>query len=279
MKSIKLMLVGIAVLLVSALPFSAKVQAGNEVRVLQNNLREIAKQASPAVVYIATEKRVKVGNGNGNSFDFNFDMPYFKKYFKKNDKDDDENGGGKNFNEKKMGGIGSGMIVTEDGFVLTNYHVVEDAETVKVMLTNDKKYDAEVKGYDVRHDMAVLKIKSNDKFPAVELGDSDKVMVGDIVIAVGNPFGYENTVTMGIVSAKGRLFDNMDVEGIPKRIPHIIQTDASINPGNSGGPLFNIEGEVIGVNMAIAGNFSLGSVGNMGVGFAIPINDVKAKLK
>jgi len=127
--------------------------------------------------------------------------------------------------------------------------------------------------------MAVLKIKSSDKFPAVELGDSDKLMVGDIVIAVGNPFGYENTVTMGIVSAKGRLFDNMDIEGIPKRIPHVIQTDAPINPGNSGGPLFNIEGEVVGVNMAIAGNFSMGSVGNMGVGFAIPINDVKVKLK
>ncbi|OGF45370.1 MAG: hypothetical protein A2452_04175 [Candidatus Firestonebacteria bacterium RIFOXYC2_FULL_39_67] len=281
MKSIKILLIGAALLSVAALPVSAKIQAGNEVKALQNNLREIAKLASPAVVYITTERKVKVGNGNDNGFGFDFGMPDLKKYFKRYDKDseDEDNEGSRNNNERKMGGIGSGMIVTEDGFILTNYHVVEDATSVKVILTNDKKYDAEVKGYDVRHDMAVLKIKSSDKFPAVELGDSDKLMVGDIVIAVGNPFGYENTVTMGIVSAKGRLFDNMDIEGIPKRIPHVIQTDAPINPGNSGGPLFNIEGEVVGVNMAIAGNFSMGSVGNMGVGFAIPINDVKVKLK
>ena len=271
----KTLLVVLASLLLTVLPVSAKVQAGSEVKTLQNNLREIAKQASPAVVYISTERKVKVGNGNGNGFDFDFGIPGLKKYFKNNDKDneDDGEGGGRNYDERKMGGIGSGMIISDDGFILTNYHVVEDATVVKVTLTNDKRYDAEVKGYDARHDMAILKIKSNDKFPVVELGDSDKVMVGDFVIAVGN------TVTMGIVSAKGRLFDNMDMEGVPKRIPHVIQTDAAINPGNSGGPLFNIEGEVIGVNMAIAGNFTMGSAGNMGLGFAIPINDVKAKLK
>ena len=286
MKHIKTLLIGAAVLMVSVLPLPAKVTAGSEVKALQNNLREISKQASPAVVYISTERKVKMEGNNGNGFNFDFGFPDFKKYFKKNNKDneeDDGEDGGRDFNEQKMGGIGSGMIVTEDGFVLTNYHVVEEATAVKVTLMSEgkkkRKYDAEVKGYDVRHDMAILKIKSNDKFPTVEFGDSDKVMVGDIVVAVGNPFGYENTVTMGIVSAMGRLFDNMDIAGIPKRIPHVIQTDASINPGNSGGPLFNIDGEVIGMNMAIAGNFSGGNVGNMGVGFAIPINDVKLKIK
>ncbi|MCX5777459.1 MAG: trypsin-like peptidase domain-containing protein [Candidatus Firestonebacteria bacterium] len=279
MKSLKPLLFGAAVLLISGYTAAAKVQAGNEVKALQNNLREISKQASPAVVYITTEKKIK--EDSNSIFPFEFGMPDFKKYFKNRNGEEEEQDHSREKKNKgqRVGGIGSGMIISGDGYILTNYHVVEDALTVKVTLTDDKKYEAEVKGYDARHDIAVLKIKSNDTFPAVELGDSDKVMVGDLVLAVGNPFGYENTVTMGIVSAMGRLFDNMDITGIPKRIPHVIQTDAPINPGNSGGPLLNIEGEVIGVNMAIAGNFSMGSVGNIGLGFAIPINDVKAKLK
>jgi serine protease Do len=279
MKSLKLLLFGVAVLLISEYTAAAKVQAGNEVKALQNNLREISKQASPAVVYITTEKKIK--EDSNSIFPFEFGMPDFKKYFKNRNGEEEEQDHSREKRNKgqRVGGIGSGMIISGDGYILTNYHVVEDALTVKVTLTDDKKYEAEVKGYDARHDIAVLKIKSNDTFPAVELGDSDKVMVGDLVLAVGNPFGYENTVTMGIVSAMGRLFDNMDITGIPKRIPHVIQTDAPINPGNSGGPLLNIEGEVIGVNMAIAGNFSMGSAGNIGLGFAIPINDVKAKLK
>ncbi len=284
MKTKKYIFAGaIAALLFCALPVFAKITVAPEARALQNNFREIAKQSSPTVVYIATERKVKVPKGGGNGFNFDFNFPDLKKYFKKNENDpgnqNEDDGFRKDFNEQKMGGIGSGMIITADGYVLTNYHVIEDAVSVKVILTNEKKYEAEIKGYDARHDIAIIKIKSDDKFPVVELGDSERVMVGDIVLAVGNPFGYENTVTMGIVSAKGRLFDNMDIEGIPKRIPHIIQLDAPINPGNSGGPLFNLEGEVIGINMAIGGSFGAGSIGNMGVGFAIPINDVKAKLK
>ena len=284
MKNLKIAFLGIALLLLASLPALAKVTASPEARAFQNNLREIARQASPAVVYIETERKVKVDKDQGNGFNFDFNFPDLKKYFKKNknyneDQGEEEVDPSGRYGEQRMGGIGSGMIITADGYILTNYHVVEEASSVRVMLTNEKKYEAEVKGYDIRHDMAVLKIKSEEKFPVVELGDSDKVMVGDIVVAVGNPFGYENTVTMGIVSAKGRLFDNMDIAGIPKRIPHVIQLDAPINPGNSGGPLFNIEGEVIGINMAIAGSFGAGgSIGNMGVGFAIPINDVKAKL-
>lgn len=279
MKSLKLLLLGAAVLLISGYTAAAKVQPVNEVKALQNNLREISKQASPAVVYITTEKKIK--EDSNSIFPFEFGMPDFKKYFKNRNGEEEEQDNSREKRNKgqRVGGIGSGMIISRDGYILTNYHVVEDALTVKVTLTDDRKYEAEVKGYDARHDIAVLKIKSNDSFAAMELGDSDKVMVGDLVLAVGNPFGYENTVTMGIVSAMGRLFDNMDITGIPKRIPHVIQTDAPINPGNSGGPLLNIEGEVIGVNMAIAGNFSMGSVGNIGLGFAIPINDVKAKLK
>jgi len=284
MNAVKRMLICLAGAVLAAglaLPVSAKVEAAGELKAMQDNLREIAKQVNPSVVLIVVEKKTSEKT-SGGKYGFNFDFPNdLRKFFKGDNGGDDEDTPKKRqkMPQYKSSGMGSGFVVTADGYVITNYHVIEDANSVKVTMFDETTYDAEVKGYDKRHDVAVVKIKSDKKFRAAELGDSDQTLVGDIVIAIGNPFGYSNTVTMGIVSAKGRLFDNPELNGAIKRIPNIIQTDAAINPGNSGGPLLNISGEVIGVNMAIAGDFSTGNVGNMGLGFAIPIKDIKKILE
>ena len=170
--------------------------------------------------------------------------------------------------------LGTGMIIRADGYVLTNYHVVENVSSIEVILASKDSYPAKIVGVDKRHDIAVIKIDAKGDLPVVALGDSDSIKVGQWVISIGNPFGYENTVTVGVISAKGRIFEEGYVKGEYRRIPNIIQTDAAINPGNSGGPLLNIYGEVIGVNMAIAstsGSFA-------GIGFAVPVNDAKAAI-
>jgi serine protease Do len=158
-------------------------------------------------------------------------------------------------------GTGSGVIVTEDGYILTNNHVVEDADEVKVMLSvSNKEYDARVVGTDPKSDIAVLKIAANN-LPAITLGNSDMLEVGDLVLAIGNPFNLGQTVTMGMVSATGR--GNMGLE-----YEDFIQTDAAINPGNSGGALVDATGRLIGINTAIMSR----SGGNQGIGFAVPMN-------
>jgi serine protease Do len=164
--------------------------------------------------------------------------------------------------ERREQSLGSGVIVTEDGYILTNNHVVDGADEIKVALADEKTVlNAKVVGKDPQTDIAVLKVE-NGKLPAITLGDSDKVEVGDLVLAIGNPFGVGQTVTAGIVSAKGRggmgIVDYED----------FIQTDASINPGNSGGALVDAEGRLVGINTAILSR----SGGNQGVGFAVPIN-------
>ena len=159
-------------------------------------------------------------------------------------------------------GLGSGFIISADGYVITNAHVVQDADEVNVTLTDKREFKAKVIGTDERTDVAVLKIDATG-LPKVNVGDSDKVRVGEWVLAIGSPFGFENTVTAGIVSAKSREAGNF--------VP-LIQTDAAVNPGNSGGPLFNINGEVIGINSQI---FS-GNGGYLGISFAIPTNTAMA---
>jgi len=154
--------------------------------------------------------------------------------------------------------LGSGFIINKEGYILTNAHVVKDAEDIKVTLFNEKEYKANIVGIDEKTDIALLKVNAWGDLPAVYLGNSDKLRVGEWVVAIGNPFGLEHTVTAGIVSAKGRVIGAGPYD-------NFIQTDASINPGNSGGPLFNIKGEVIGINTAII-------PGGQGLGFAIPIN-------
>jgi len=167
-------------------------------------------------------------------------------------------------------GTGSGFIINPEGEILTNNHVVQGASQLTVKLSDHKEYKAKVLGRDTRSDLALIKIDAGKKLPALRLGDSDSVVVGQKVLAIGNPFGYEGTLTTGIVSSLDRSIQTED-----SRVPleGMIQTDAAINPGNSGGPLLDSHGSVIGINTAI-----LGQQGNIGIGFALPINRAKAML-
>ena len=163
--------------------------------------------------------------------------------------------------------LGSGFIIDADGSILTNNHVVENAQKIVVKLSDDQEYEAKVVGRDAKTDIAIIKINAKASLTAASLGDSDHLDVGEWVVAIGNPFGLDSTVTSGIVSAKGRHIGQGPYD-------NFIQTDASINPGNSGGPLINLRGEVIGINTAIFSRTG----GNMGIGFAIPINLAKELL-
>lgn len=165
--------------------------------------------------------------------------------------------------------LGSGFIITKDGYVLTNQHVVESPGKVTVTTQDGHRYIAKIIGRDLKSDVALLKIEGKHDFPIAPLGNSDDLKVGEWVMAIGNPFGFDHSVTVGIVSAKGRFIPNSDNNNDP-----YIQTDASINPGNSGGPLIDLRGEVIGVNSAIYTRTGA----NMGIGFAIPVNIVKEEL-
>jgi serine protease Do len=166
--------------------------------------------------------------------------------------------------EEPRRSLGSGLIVEPDGYVLTNNHVIENAQTIMVRLADEEEFEARVVGRDPRTDLALLKIQGRREFPVARLGDSDSLRVGEWVLAIGNPFGLEQTVTAGIVSAKGRVIGAGPYDDF-------IQTDAAINPGNSGGPLFNTRGDVVGVNTAIFSQTG----GSVGIGFAIPINLAK----
>jgi len=173
-------------------------------------------------------------------------------------------------------GIGSGFIINEEGEIITNNHVVSGSRNVTVTLSDKKQYPATVIGLDRRSDLAILKIRANRKLPFVRLGDSDNVVVGQKVLAIGNPFGLEGTLTTGIISSLGRSLQNED--GFP--LEGLIQTDAAINPGNSGGPLLDSHGNVIGINTAIYGSQTAsGEAGSIGIGFAMPINRAKEKLE
>ncbi|MDA8162682.1 MAG: DegQ family serine endoprotease [Desulfobacteraceae bacterium] len=226
-------------------------------------LAAIAKAATPAVVSVQVEKTLKQEETGArlqsqNPFGF-FNDPFFERFFGQGMP------GFENPHKFRQIGQGSGFIISPDGYILTNNHVVGGADTIKVKLSDGREFKAKTIGTDPQSDVAIIKIPANN-LPTLKLGDSDKINVGEWVMAIGNPFGLQETVTVGVVSAKGR-----DRVGISD-YEDFIQTDAAINPGNSGGPLINIYGEVIGINTAI---FSK-SGGYMGIGFAIPINMVKA---
>jgi serine protease Do len=163
--------------------------------------------------------------------------------------------------EFRQRGLGSGFIISRDGYIFTNNHVIAGADKILVKLAGGKEYPAEIVGRDANTDIALIKIKPNGDLPTAVLGDSDRLRVGDWVLAIGNPFGLEQTVTAGIVSAKARSIGAGPYD-------EFIQTDASINPGNSGGPLFNLKGEVVGINTAIVAQ-------GQGIGFAVPVNMAK----
>ncbi|MEZ0343595.1 MAG: DegQ family serine endoprotease, partial [Caldimicrobium sp.] len=208
----------------------------------------VAERSAPAVVYIETE-RVVTGTPGFHPFDF-FGDEFFRRFFSP-----------PRFRER---GAGSGFIISKDGYIVTNNHVVEKAQKITVKLLDGRVFQGKVVGTDPFSDVALIKVDANN-LPTLPLGNSDMIRVGEWVIAIGNPFGLTHTVTVGVVSAKGRSGIGVtDIEDF-------IQTDAAINPGNSGGPLLNLKGEVIGMNTAI---FSR-SGGYMGIGFAIPINIVK----
>ena len=218
---------------------------------------ELAKKASPSVVNISV---VKTAEGMGEApLQFGPGDP-FKDFFDRYFGDQMP----KNFKEKALG---SGFILDKEGYILTNNHVVEGADEVKVKLADGKESKAKVIGRDPKTDLALIKIDADKSLVPLPLGDSDKLEVGDWVVAIGNPFGLGNTVTAGIVSAKYRQIGMGSYD-------NFIQTDASINPGNSGGPLINTSGEAVGINSAI---FSQ-SGGSIGIGFAIPINMAKSLL-
>ena len=173
-------------------------------------------------------------------------------------------------------GIGSGFIINDDGEILTNNHVVSGSRNITVTLSDKKHYPATVVGLDRRSDLAILRIRADRKLPFVRLGNSDNLVVGQKVLAIGNPFGLEGTLTTGIVSSLGRSLQSED--GNP--LEGLIQTDAAINPGNSGGPLLDSSGNVIGINTAIYGSQTAsGEAGSIGIGFAMPINRAKEKLE
>ena len=220
-----------------------------------NPVVSIVKKTSIAVVNIDVEKTEK---RSFSPFPFD-DDPLFKRFF------------GDSFKEftrsVPMKGRGSGFIVTKDGQILTNNHVVEGMEkiTVSVMLADGSKktYSAKIIGSDPTYDLAVIKIEPDGTLPVLELGDSDAVEVGEFVVAIGNPYGFEQTVTAGVISAKNRSIHTQDVN-----FDDFLQTDAAINPGNSGGPLLNMDGKVVGINTAIIPYAQ-------GLGFAIPVNKAK----
>ncbi|MFP4531082.1 MAG: Do family serine endopeptidase [Desulfobacterales bacterium] len=216
---------------------------------------ELAENASPAVVNIRTVKTIEDGGrvfrhffpgprGQGDRFE-----EFFKRFF-----DEDPR-------EFKQKSLGSGFILDKNGYIVTNHHVIKDADEVQVKLKNGDEYDAEIKGADSSTDLALIKIKADKNLPTLELGDSEALEIGQWILAIGNPFGLEHTVTAGIVSAKGRVIGAGPYDDF-------IQTDASINPGNSGGPLINMDGEVVGISTAIV-------AGGNGIGFAIPISMAK----
>ena len=214
---------------------------------------DLAEKLGPTVVNIYTKKVIKGRNAfHGQVPD---DLPeFFKKFF-----DIPRQGPG----SRKVMSLGSGVIISPDGYIVTNNHVIKDAEEINVRLNDFEEFEARIVGRDPKTDVALIKIKTKKKLPYATFGDSSKLRVGEWVIAIGNPFGFENTVTAGIVSAKGRNIGNSPYE-------NFIQTDASINMGNSGGPLFNMEGELVGINSAIYSRDG----GNIGLGFAIPANMV-----
>ena len=242
--------IGIVFFLVvfSFVPVQAK--GGSGTRMIPADFSSLAQKVKPSVVNISTVKKIR---GGGRVFRHFFGSPFndrdffeeFMEPFMRNQPEQDF----------EQNSLGSGFIISRDGYIVTNNHVIENADSIKVKLYNEEEYEARVVGSDPKTDLALIKIDAEDLDP-LELGSSDDLKIGSWVVAVGSPFGLEQTVTAGIVSAKGRVIGAGPYDDF-------IQTDASINPGNSGGPLLNLDGEVVGIYTAIIKS-------GQGIGFAIP---------
>ena len=228
-----------------------------------SDFADLTEKLSPTVVNVYTTQTVEVSSPLHQFLPDEMEIPEpFRRFF--GIPDAPGPGGQAPKREMKRTSLGSGVIVTADGYILTNNHVVEDADEIHVTLFTFEEYKATVIGRDPKSDVALIKIEPKADLPFATFGNSDQLRVGEWVLAIGNPFGLQQTVTAGIVSAKGRSINN-------ESYGNFIQTDASINPGNSGGPLFNLKGEMVGLNTAIFSRTG----GNIGIGFAIPVNMAK----
>ena len=239
-------------LIISFLFFTFGFSQNLSSQTIPSSFADLAEKLMPSVVNISTTQTVVTNSNPFPGFEFPPGSPFgdmFKEFGTPQ--------------ERQSSALGSGFIIDEDGIVITNNHVIQGADDIIVRVNGDKEFKAKVIGADPLSDIAVLKLDTKEKFTPVKFGDSDKARIGDWVIAIGNPFGLGGTVTSGIISARNRSI------GLT-RYEDYIQTDASINQGNSGGPLFNMDGDVIGINTAI-----LGRSGSIGIGFSIPSNSAK----
>ncbi|NOU99948.1 S1C family serine protease [Paenibacillus planticolens] len=235
------------------------------------NIAAIAQNAGPAIVKVESLVKPKQSTRGGNSL---FDDPFFRQFF-------GDNGGGTSpksgtqdsgSGELQPAGMGTGFIFEKTGYILTNEHVVDGADEVQITVEGyDKPFKAKLLGNSYDLDLAVLKIEGDKEFPILPLGKAEDVSVGDWVVAIGNPYGFDHTVTVGVLSAKERPISIPDTKGT-REYKHLLQTDASINPGNSGGPLLNLNGEVIGINTAVSSQAQ-------GIGFAIPTSTISSVLE
>lgn len=248
------LLVG-SVLVLAGRPAHSQTTGDVQTQMIPASFSEVAQKASPAVVNISTVKHIKAGQpypfqgrfqGRGPMGPEDFFNDFFEQFF----------GRQMPMPDREERSLGSGFIIDPAGYILTNNHVVDGADDIVVQMSDEKEFHAKVLGRDPKTDLALIKIEGQDNLPYLALGDSDKVRVGDWVVAIGNPFGLEHTVTAGILSARGRAIGAGPYDDF-------LQTDTSINPGNSGGPLLNLAGEVIGINTAIVPQ-------GQGIGFAIP---------
>ncbi len=221
-----------------------------------NVIADIASEVDESVVRISTEREMPMDE----SHPF-YDDPFFRYFFPDEFHEDNDE-------PEIREGFGSGFIVSEDGYIVTNQHVIEGSDRIYVVIKgHEEPFEAEVLWADQGLDLAIIQVDADIDFNPIPLADSDEIRQGEWAIAIGNPFGFDHTVTTGVVSALGRPIQVPTRDGI-RRYRNLIQTDAAINPGNSGGPLLNIEGEVIGINTAVATRAQ-------GIGFAIPVNEVK----
>ncbi|WP_336784777.1 S1C family serine protease [Paenibacillus sp. MMO-177] len=236
-----------------------------------DNIATLFEKASPAVVKIETYVKPQTrSNGGGGGI---LDDPFFRQFFGEDapDANQQQDNNKKDDSNLQAAGIGTGFFFESDGYILTNQHVVADSDKIEVTVQGyDKPFTAQLLGSDFNLDLAVLKITGDKAFPTLPLGSSDKINIGDWVVAIGNPYGFDHTVTVGVLSAKERPIDIQDTDGT-REYKHLLQTDASINPGNSGGPLLNVNGEVVGINTAVSSQAQ-------GIGFAIPTSTIQEVL-
>jgi Trypsin-like serine proteases, typically periplasmic, contain C-terminal PDZ domain len=235
-----------------------------------DNIAQLFETASPAVVKIETYVKPTTRGSSSGSI---LDDPFFRQFFGEEAPDANKQQQNNNGDDSNLqaSGIGTGFFFESDGYILTNQHVVADSDKIQVTVQGyDKPFTAELLGSSFDLDLAVLKVTGDKAFPTLPLGSSDKINIGDWVVAIGNPYGFDHTVTVGVLSAKERPIDIQDTDGT-REYKHLLQTDASINPGNSGGPLLNVNGEVVGINTAVSSQAQ-------GIGFAIPTSTIQEVL-